>query len=101
MGQPPQTTVERGYGREHNQQRRKYQRQLDAGQQFVCARVALDDCTHPDDLITAGTRWDLGHTEDRSAWTGPEHVDCNRRAGGRNGQRAAAANAIRVDRDWA
>jgi hypothetical protein len=68
---------QRGYDREHEAERRRWSPLVDAGQ-VACAR-----CGQP---IGPGTPWDLGHTDDRTAWTGPEHATCNRAAGGRNGK---------------
>jgi hypothetical protein len=59
----------RGYGRAHKAQRERWARVVEAGA-AVCAR-----CGRP---IVAGTAWDLGHSADRSGWTGPEHASCNR-----------------------
>lgn len=50
-------------------------------------------CTRCHTTITPGTPWDLGHTDDRTGWTGPEHASCNRQAGGTRG--AAATNRSR------
>lgn len=85
---------QRGYNEAHKRERRRYERLIAQGHTFVCARASQGDCTHPHEVITLGVRWDLGHTEDRAAWTGPEHTDCNRRAGGRNG--AAKVNGTRT-----
>lgn len=38
----------------------------------VCAK-----CGEP---IGAGAEWHLGHSDDRTHWTGPEHPVCNLRA---------------------
>jgi hypothetical protein len=40
-------------------------------------------CLMPTRRIHIGMAWDLGHTPDRKKWTGPEHVKCNRSAGGK------------------
>ena len=63
----------RGYDREHDRLRRRYERRGVVG--MTCPR-----CGQP---ILPGQPWDLGHTDDRTGWTGPEHARCNRSAGGR------------------
>lgn len=75
------TTTERGYGVEHQAERRRWQTKLDAGETIPCARCGTP--INPDP-----TAWDLGHTDDRTAWTGPECVHCNRSAGAQAKQRA-------------
>ena len=79
------TRQERGYDAPHDRLRAHYQRRMDAGETFTCAR-----CGQPVDP----TDWDLGHTDARTAWTGPEHrSECNRSAAGRKG--AAISNRER------
>lgn len=78
------TTTQRGYGREHQRLRLAYARRLAQGEAIPCAR-----CGQP---IRQGDAWDLGHTDDRTSWTGPEHDrQCNRAAAGRIG--AAITNS--------
>jgi hypothetical protein len=69
----------RGYDRRHDRLRRQWKPKVDAGTVHCHAAV----CLEPTRWIIPGSAWDLGHTEDRSAWTGPEHMHCNRSAGGR------------------
>lgn len=88
------TTGQRGYGRGHKAERARWAPQVDAGR-VDCAR-----CHEP---IEPGRPWDLGHTDDRTGWTGPEHRSCNRVAGARNA--ATVTNAIRkpgvhTSREW-
>jgi hypothetical protein len=72
---------QRGYDREHDAERARWAPLVEAGG-VDCARCGL--------LIGPGEPWDLGHTDDRTAWTGPEHARCNRAAAGRtNAQRQA------------
>jgi hypothetical protein len=87
-------TGARGYGRSHKAERDRWSPKVDAG---------LVDCVRCGDPIEPGRPWDLGHNDERTAWTGPEHRTCNRRAGGING--AAVTNAMRKtgarsSREW-
>ena len=50
---------------------------LVAGGGVCCAR-----CQEP---IERGDPWDLGHSADRTRWTGPEHRACNRATVSHNG----------------
>lgn len=93
-------TTERGYGTAHQRERARWQRKLDSGLVIECARAVIGECKHPEDLIDATTRWDLGHSDDRTEWTGPEHVDCNRRAGGANGNRERARRNETLHLTW-
>jgi hypothetical protein len=67
----------RGYGAAHKALRETYRRAIEDGTVVLCARCRR--------RILPGTPFDLGHTEDRTGWTGPEHAGCNRVAGARNG----------------
>lgn len=68
----------RGYGPKHQKLRKALAIQVQSGS-VICARC--------DQLIEQGQAWDLGHTDDRSGYTGPEHATCNRRAGGQINRR--------------
>ena len=64
---------QRGYGAKHQNLRQSWQHRFDHGAVVACAR-----CGRP---IFKGMAWDLGHDDhDRSRYTGPEHVKCNRGA---------------------
>lgn len=87
-------TRARGYGSDHDRERRRWVPKVDAGL-VNCAR-----CHQP---IEPGRPWDLGHTEDRTGWQGPEHVVCSRRAGARNGalvRNADRRRTVHVSRQW-
>lgn len=86
------SSTQRGYGAAHRAMRRQWQDTLDAGHTVTCARCGK--------RIYAGEAWDLGHTDDRKAWTGPEHPRCNRRAGGQNGARVSNTRRQTVVRRW-
>lgn len=88
------TTSSRGYGRDHKAERDRWAPKVDAG---------LVDCARCGDPLEPGRPWDLGHTDDRSAWTGPEHRTCNRVAGARNGAlvtHAIRGSGVRQSREW-
>lgn len=90
-------TTARGYGAHHQAERRRWATKLNHGQAITCA--CPGDCGRHTDRCTtaihAGSNWDLGHTPDRKAWTGPECVPCNRARG------AVNSNAPQViTRQW-
>ena len=62
----------RGYGTRHKALRALLNPAVSAGR-VKCAR-----CGEP---ILVGQRWDLGHTDDRQGYVGPEHAYCNRADG--------------------
>lgn len=70
----------RGYDAAHERERRRWAPRVAAVSVHCHAKV----CVMPTGrLIYPGQAWDLGHTDDRTTWTGPEHAVCNRSAGGR------------------
>ena len=87
------STTERDYGAEHQAERRRLQQQMDGGAVFGCAST---DCLLPGVPIDKDTLWDLGHTRDRTAWTGPEHRVCNRTEGARRSHQSAGGMTIRT-----
>jgi hypothetical protein len=69
------TRQQRGYTAEHDRLRRDWAPRVATG------RVRCRRCGEP----IGPEPWDLGHNDERTAWTGPEHASCNRAAGGRAG----------------
>jgi hypothetical protein len=91
-------TAARGYGGEHQKRHAWWEPHVQTG----CVPCHADICLEVRDgrsrLIAPGTPWTLGHTPDRSGWTGPEHRRCGaadgaRRGNQRRGQLRAAAKA--------
>lgn len=80
---PKKPAAERGYGYAHQLQRRRVKPIVDRGEAYCHARECLEDSR----WIQPGTPWDLGHTPDRTTWTGPEHRRCNRVEGASRGNR--------------
>jgi len=85
------STSARGYGTAHQALRRRWAPIVAAGEQ-VCAK-----CDKP---IEPDSKWDLGHNDDRTGYTGPEHATCNRSAGGRNGALTVNMTRTMTIRDW-
>jgi hypothetical protein len=65
------TTVARGYGGTHQRTRASWEPIVATG------RVTCPRCG---ELIRPGSPWDLGHSDDRTRYSGPEHAACNRGA---------------------
>jgi hypothetical protein len=85
------TTTQRGYGRRHQLERARWKPHVETGT-IQCQAVI---CLMPygrriGRLIPPGAPWHLGHTPDRSGWTGPEHMQCNEADGARRGNRMRA-----------
>lgn len=81
------TTAERGYGSKHQRLRARWAKRVARGG-VACARCGLP--------IDPDGPWDLGHDDvDRSIYSGPEHVGCNRDTAGRTG-----APIVRASRRW-
>lgn len=68
------TRQQRGYGRHHEKTRASWERDVQAG---------LVDCSRCGVRILPGQAWHLDHTDDRTAYRGPSHSQCNLSAGGR------------------
>lgn len=79
------STTARGYGSAHQRLRAAWVARMARGEVVHCARCGV--------RLTAGTPFDLGHTEDRTGYTGPEHATCNRSEGGTRGNAASQASA--------
>lgn len=89
-------TSERGYGAQHAALRRSWAHVVKEGRAFCAART----CLEPTRWIRPGTPWDLGHTPDRTAYTGPEHPRCNRSEGARRGNAKRSTKPFRRSRRW-
>jgi hypothetical protein len=77
------STSRRGYGPAHQARRRRLAPYVASGA-VRCARCG--------ELIAQGADWDLGHTDDRRGYLGPEHAACNRAT--------APRRALITSRSW-
>ena len=85
----PGETTARGYGTAHQALRTQWDSYVQAGDTYCHAAI----CLEPSRYIEPGSSWDLGHTPDRQAYTGPEHARCNRTEGARRGNRQRQARS--------
>jgi hypothetical protein len=90
------STSERGYGGNHQTLRAKWEPIVRAGG-VMCARQGPKCIGKP---LDPDQPWDLGHTDDRTAYTGPECVPCNRGAGGANGARVVNERRQMTVHEW-
>jgi len=96
--------IARGYGVAHIRTRERFAREMEMNGPIRCA-CEREDCTRHDELrcpVILGPEddWDLGHTDDRTSWTGPECVPCNRGAGARRATQVRMQAATLVKREW-
>lgn len=89
------STHARGYGHEHEAQRRAWAHKVNRGEADCHAVRCLEASRH----IAPHSDWHMGHTPDRTRWTGPEHPRCNTSEGATRGNAMRTA-AVRHSRDW-
>lgn len=75
------TTRQRGYGQHHRNIRKQWEPKVAAGKV---------DCWRCGERIHPGADWDLGHSDDRTRYMGPEHPHCNRATAGRKARADAS-----------
>src|SRR5690606_5857784 len=73
------SSTARGYGTQHQRLRAAWQARVDRGEVVRCPGCGVR---------IAGTDWDRGHAEDRTAYRGPEGSLGNRSDGGKRGNAA-------------
>lgn len=92
----PGSTTARGYGHQHQQERARWTPLVQAGG-VMCSRQGPKCIGQP---IQPGQPFDLGHTDDRTSYTGPECLPCNRGAGGASGAAVLNARRAMTIREW-
>ena len=63
------TRQQRGYDAAHQRERARWQALIDSGATVKCATCPT---------LLEGRAWDLGHTQDRTRYLGPQCIPCNR-----------------------
>lgn len=91
----PGSATTRGYGQDHKDQRRAWDHKVKRGEGQCHAVI----CLMPTRNIGPYDEWHMGHTPDRSRWTGPEHPKCNTTEGATRGN-AMRTTGVRHSRDW-
>lgn len=104
-------TTGRGYGSDHQAERRKWEPAVATGHILCHADLCKLAAKHGPEArrIEVGQDWDLGHDRVTGTWRGPEHRTCNRADGARFGNRVRARirrpnppvfAPIRTSREW-
>jgi hypothetical protein len=94
------TTKQRGYSGHHQRLKNQWRPLVDAGQTLCQAAVCLEEQDGRTRWIQPGTPWHLGHTPDRTAWTGPEHRRCNTADGARRKNKRVNPRQWITSRAW-
>jgi hypothetical protein len=84
----------RGYDVGHGQQRKAWAPIVARGEATCHAVLCLEGSR----AIAPRSEWHLGHTPDRTAWTGPEHPRCNTSEGATRGN--ATRKGLKHSREW-
>lgn len=90
------STSARGYDAAHKHERAKWKPVVERGDAQCHAVNCLETSRH----IPPDATWHLGHTPDRTAWTGPEHERCNTSEGATRGNAQRRHTPQLVLRDW-
>jgi hypothetical protein len=93
---PLAKTTDRGYGTEHQGERKRWEPVVASGQAY-CAETI---CVMPDRWIPPGSTWHLAHTEDRTGYRGPAHARCNLAERNRRHNRRRRTRRWRTSRQW-
>jgi len=94
------STTDRGYGNEHQRERRKWQARLNGGRVVQCTchgscKRHSGQCEVMIDRETPSDQWDLAHNEGQQGYAGPWCRSCNRADG------AVRSNAPKlIIREW-
>jgi hypothetical protein len=99
---PLARTADRGYGGPHQKLRAQWKPLVDAGRVNCHSLICLEERDGRTRQIIPGTPWHLGHTPDRTGWTGPEHERCNEADGARRLSRMQQQRrtVMTTSRDW-
>lgn len=89
-----QTTNRDRYGPEHRKERARWEPTVQAGEAFcqqgIPGNGSSGTCLHRTRWIRPGSRWALGHNDQRTTWIGPVHADCNHADASRRGGQTTA-----------
>lgn len=82
---PKASTTARGYGTQHQRERKRWAPVVARGDAYCTETLCLIERDGGSRWIEPGAAWDLAHTPDRLAYLGPAHSRCNRSEGAERG----------------